>query len=639
MAAPQFPISVQQLYRPLAGVTLPDLPNSDVNSDEYKFWKLHISRCCKGFVADDGRYINGIQYFYNNIVRTDYYHPSLKREVKGQLPLWRDNDNEITSHFWNNLPRLLPNGKYCNARSHIEIKARRKGWTYLDLLACNLYIFVMMPGYGIGSAYIDDENQEAEREMFRQAWLNLPPIFRRWNGHELKILIDNKDKGEFFVGYRDPLTKKDVIHNIWLQKIVDPVNPGIFKGRTFRRINVVEAGKWKQQGLLKKFLSQNEDCLRFGADYVGSYSIGGTSDEIQGVETDYKAVYFDRKAFPFSRHMSNAVKVHASFFNIDTGTTDEAAALEYELSMRETKKDDYISSQTYIVENPLTEEEMFIPKAQYAYNTTLLQNQLQFIFYNLLDKDWLRGSLEPQLDLNGRETAYQFVENGQGEWKVHSKYGWPDPRFEDLVVAGIDDKFKNQNAAKIQKGSSKSAMVVKLRQHDFDAPSDRFIAHLETPSLDLNLTYYEFYKAMLYWNIKKTLYEYNHEAFIMFLKARNELKRLFYVDEQPGVVVTGKGGILKEVTMFGNIFMAAGRYKLIDSPEIVKGMMQWGGPENNDIASATHIVFKLEDLLKEQKVTLSGQDARSTSRFIIGAAQPESTRIIQLGIPQRKNVG
>lgn len=642
MGAPD--ISVQVLFRPVAEIDLPGLPTTDTGSPEYIFWKEQIGRCLNGWIEPlSGRYINGIHYFYINFVSTDYFHPGLKKLVKDAKPLWRDNDAEVTDCFWKDLPRMLPNGRYKSANSHIEIKARRKGWTYLDLLAGNLYTFVFFPEYPVGSAYIDDENLEEEREMFRKAWLSLHPIFKRWSGHEMSIIIDNKLKGQLSIGYNSKKDKTDIEHNSWYQKIVSPTNPGVFKGSTYHRINVVEAGKWKQKDLLKRFLSQNVDCLRFGADYVGGYSIGGTSDEIEGIDTDYKLIYFDRKSYPYSRHMTSAVKVHATFFDIHTGTTDEKAALDYELSQREMKKDDYVLYQTHVVENPLTEEEMFIPKAQYSYNTATLQSQLTTIFYNELHRLWIRGCLVPQLDLNGMAMGYNFEENGKGEWDVHSKYGLPDPRFKNLVIASIDDKYKNQNKKTVQSGSSKSAMIVKLRKHNFEYPSNRPIAVFQSPSFDLNDTFEEFYKGMLYWDIYKTLYEYNHEAFVGFLRNKGALSRLQYVDEQPGITVTGAGGISKEVTLLGNISMALGEYKNIDNPDIIKALMKWGGPENTDIGTCWHLLYKLEDILKGLEVELSSEEKKMLTKFIVLGQTPQSNNIllgpagasgfIKLGVP------
>ncbi len=640
MGAPQ--ISVQILYRPVAEIEWPDLPTKDAKTSEYKFWKEQIRRCMFGYVAEDGKFINGIQYFYNNFVTTEYYHPTLK-EKKESRPLWRDNDNDITDEFWDDLPRLLANGKYKNAVSHIEIKARRKGWTYIDLLAVNLYIFVFYPEWPIGSAYIDDENITPEKEMFRQAWLKLPPIFHRWKGCTLNIVADNKVNGEFSVGYKDPKTKTSKVHNTWWQKIVDSVNPGVFKGFTYRRINVVEAGKWKQKGLLKKFLAQNNDCLRFGEDYVGSYSIGGTSDEIEGIDTDYKLIYFDRKTYPYSRHMTSAIKVHASFFDVNTGRTDEAAALQYEIAAREAIKNDHTAYHTYVVENPLNEEEMFVPKSQYAYDTKLLQTQIQEVLHNEYDKYWVRGKIVPEYDLNGQEIGYKFQQSQEGEWLVHSKYGLPDKRFKNLYVAGIDDKYKSQKKERIQSNSSKSAMVIKIRKHNYDFPSDRPIAIYLSPSLDLDATFYEFYKGMMFWDIEKSLYEYNHEAFVSYyLKDKKAQHRLFYVDDQPGVTVTGAGGIMKEVTLLGNQFMAAGRYQNIDSPELLNALKKWGGPENTDIGSAWHLVLKLEDLMKETPVLLNVDDSKYKTTFmVLSSWQSQDDGFIELGVPDRyrKNAG
>jgi len=643
-------IDVQILYRPLAGTVLPGVPTMDPHSEEYIFWKEQIRRCLKGWVAPDGRYINGIQYFGNNLVRMDYFDEETGRACKGEPLLYRDNDNEITDIAWANLPKKWLNGEFSNANDHIEIKARRKGFTFWDIVI-ELYIFLFYSDYPVGSAYpaSKEKNIAEERELFRSAWLRLPPLFHRWRGMELKIISDNLNTpmAIFEVGYEQGKGKKGVSHNYWHQASIssEPKKAGVFKGQTYRRLSAVEAGEWEPE-TLKSFIALNQDSLSFGSFKIGSFNIGGTSTNITSDWTDYQEIYYDADTYPYSRHMTPAYMVAQGFFNRKTGKSDKAGALAHYMKRREIASKNQDKLRREMAENPIKEDDFFMSSSNTTYDVASINQQIEFCKFTMSQKLWVRGKIVAEYDLSGNEIGLDFVEHPDGEWVVNREYGMPNFEYENLYIGAIDDKFKSQDRKTFDKNkSSRSCMLIYIRPHNFNFPSDRPCAYFLSPSFDLDETFVEFEKGMRFWGIEKTSYELSSEGFVKFLRDQKKLHYLLYYEDLPGFNLTGKGKARHEVTMLGNKHFKEGRYKNIDNIEILESYKKWNDKKNTDIGSCLHLIFKH---LKETEYTTvrkknqTGQDGKPlgpTTRFIVlGEREQNSSRRVTLGRPMPAHV-
>ena len=628
-------ISVQVLYRPVLQLkTLPDAPPLDPNHEDFIWWQEQINRCQFGWIAPDYHYINGYLYFYLNFVKIHSMDPNTKI-WKWSSPLYRDNDEDIFNILWANTARRLPNGDVSNARNLIGAKPRGIGWTLLTLQGVGLYNFVFKPENPVGCAYPNEDTQTKERMAFQTSWDKLHPIFKRHKGVELIPLNNSND--EFVVGEKIKGEKIVKRHAICRFDVVASDSAGVYKGDRMSLMIAVEAGLWKGNSL-KNYVSENEPSVKLGTNQWGMIIIGGTSNAIINKSSAYKEMYYNPKPYNAVTHFTPGTKVLSGFIDYHTGKSDEEGALKLVLSRREGKIEDPDAYQQELVENPITPAEAFIPNLQLAYSSAVINEQIMWVKSNYADTQWKTGRLEYIMDANGKSTGkVKFIEDGSGDWYINME-GLPRPMYGNLHIAAIDDRYKSRNAnAKVDKRWSKNAMII-WRQptvypvNKTDMPCGLY--HGNHP--DMTVAYEEFLKGMLFWDVRQTLYEYNAEAFPNFLRTKNEISRLYYINDMPGIKVSGKEKT--ELTFLGSQFFAAGRHKNITCLPILESFLVWGGTENTDIGSCVHLIFLLLKLTEETEVTIINQEKLNHGAYIIlgrqsdaGVYEMDTSQIIMLG--------
>lgn len=597
--------SVQELYRPvLSEYVKDDLPI--LGSKEHSWWQEQIKRCLHGWIAPDGRYINGYHYFYINFVTLPIWDRDEKR-FKMDRPKWRDNDSDVLNILWGNRMIKTPDGGQRNARNHIEGKPRGIGWTYYTLCAVKLYFFIFKPDRPVGSAYPDDQNVDEERNMFQKAWDLLHPVFKTWKGIKLEVLNNNTE--EFVVGEKIKGDKLNRVHNVARFDVIGTESAGVYKGARMYLMIAVEAGKWKKNSL-KNYISENEPSARLGDTQWGSFIIGGTSNAIINPSSAYKDLFYGHKKWNATQHFSPGTKVLQGFFNEFTGKSDEKGAYAQKMRDRKAKEGDNNLYNQEVIENPLTPEEAFSPNLKMAYSAALINKQIGYIRENRIQSLWRRGKLEYRLDVyRNRTKQVEFVEDPTGEWLVNME-GLPNYSFEGLHIAGIDDRYKSRDPGKpVDAEASRNAMVVYRRSTIYPGlKSDMPVGIFLGEAADMNDAFEDFYKGMLFWDIKDTMYEYNADSFINFLKKdKKEFSRLYHIGDNalPGIKLTPKAK--QEVTFIGSKWFNEGIFEKCTSIEILEALRIWGGKVNTDIGSAFHLVLLLRELMEYTMVTVKEQ--------------------------------
>ncbi|MCE7039245.1 hypothetical protein [Dyadobacter sp. CY312] len=606
-------ISVQILYRPVLRETVPDCPPLDRNNDAFKWWQEQINRCLYGWIAPDGHYLNGYLYFYLNFVKVKLQDP--ETEVWDNVPpLYRDNDEEIFNIIWGNKARRLPNGKLSQARNHVEAKPRGIAWTTLSLLGVGLYTFVFEPENPIGNAYPNPDQVGRESVAFQTSWEALHPMFRRWKGKQLTIVNNSSDL--FSVGEKIKGNKIKRLHNRCMFHVIGTESAGVYKGDRMHLMIAVEAGLWKGDSL-KNYINENEPCIASGKSRWGMTLIGGTSNLIINKTTAYKDIFESPKIFKATCHFTPSTKVLRDHIDYHTGRSLVEKALETIQAKRDEKLDDPVTYQQLLMEYPLTPEEAFIPNLQLAYNSATINNQISKVKTNYLDTLWRRGILYYEKDVNGRSTGVvKFTETGDGDWLINME-GLPNQLYENLHIAAIDDRYKSRNPnKKVDKDASRNAMVIYRQPTMYPIRSDMPVGLYLGNDADMTVAYEEFYKGMLFWNIKQTLYEYNADGFIIFLRTeKKDLQRLYFIDEDPGIKVTPK--IKNELTYLGNQYFNDGRYQNCTCVPILESLLIWGGATNTDIGSAFHLVLLLLHLTKDSIVTILNENKINQGTYIM----------------------
>lgn len=591
-------VSVQELYRPVLSEEIP--PVSPVGTEGYKWWAEQIKRCVNGWIAPDGRFINGYHYFFMNFGKAPIYNTEIG-SFEWKSPLYRDNDATIMDIIWYNRQVQNPDGSFKNARNHVEAKARAIAWTTVTLTGIALYTFVFHPDKPIGNAYPDDEGVDQEREDFQTAWDLLHPMFKRWKGVELEVV--NNNSGRFAIGEQFKESKIKKVHNTCRFDVIGSDKAGVYKGSKMRLMIAVEAGKWKRNSL-KNYYTENEPSIKNGDTQWGMCLIGGTSNAIINSSTTYKEMFYNSESWNATRHFTPKTMVLMGFFDEFTGKSDKAGAYASIMKHRESKAGDAGIYHQEVIENPLTPEEAFIPNMKSAYNTALINEQINYINENHADHVWKRGKLIYQVDAERNKTGrVEFVESGDGEWMINRE-GLPNHNFENLFVSGIDDRYKSRDPNKpVDKEASRNAMVVWRQPTMYPMKSDMPCGVFLGEAADMNDAYEEFYKGMLFWDIKHNMYEYNADGFVHFLRTKSASDRLFYIGDNylPGTKITPK--VKLELTALGSQFFRDDRHKKITYIPLLEALAVWGGTVNTDIGSALHLVFLILDLTKNSVVT------------------------------------
>lgn len=621
-------ISVQDIYRPVLKMKIPPVPNKNENDPAYQWWKEQLHRCVNGWVAPDGRYLNGYLYFYLNFCIIPIRIEGTSR-FKWETPFYRDNDQIILDQIWLNTYRTLPNGKEIYAKNHIQAKPRGIAWTTFTLLGVALWTFVFRNDAEVGLAYPNNDVMDTEREWFINAWTELHPMFKRWVGKDLEIVINNKDS--FGVGYSVGKKNNKVINKVRFNVIGQETNAGVYKGKRLNLMIAAEAGLWAGDSL-KNYVSENEPSIKLGDEQWGMCLIGGTSNMIINKSTAYREMFIGHKAFNATALFTPKTMVLRGHIDYRTGISDQESAMAQIMAHRESKIDDAGAYHQELVENPIKWEEAFmVSDGDTAYNGSVINQQLTKIRLEGLDKYWIRGKIEYVKDrYNNNKKEVRFIhdrpdipEEDKGDWYINLE-GQPNKMYKNLHIAGIDDRYKSRNPdKKSKKSDSKNAMVIWRRSTTYPVKSDMPCAIYFGDKHDMTVTYEEFWKGILLYDVEKTLYENNSEGFIMYLRDyKKELHRLYYHNGEWGMKVS-TAEVKAELTYLGTQFLAHNREKNITHPWILEAMNDWGH-KNTDIGSAFHLVLKLMELTEETFITQVRAEAnRSTNQ----------DTIIKLGIP------
>lgn len=623
------PKSVQVRYRPVwvyrrEHGNVPDVPTIDKSTFEYGWWKEQIRRCMFGWVCpDDGKFISGYHYFYMNFCKVKYTIPWIKDQVVNEYdyPLYRDNDDIIFSILWNNRPGLKPNGERIPAKSHVEGKGRRKGWT-TNLYGLFMHDFIFQGKGGlIGCAFPEIQTLNDERQEFKMVYEYLDPIFKRWGGVDLIVAKDSE--AQFSIGEKIG-NNRYIIHSTFLfAHVGSKESTDVFRGKKFYRLGVSEAGMWGGDTLIK-FYSANKDSMGLGDRIFGSFVVGGTSDMINNTSVDYKMLFTDHKRFGFTRHFTPAYMVYEGHFDYFTGKSNiETAKASLESKRKLLEENERLYRQE-VLENPLKWEEAFDPTQNTIYSYEILDKYIADIKDLRRDRMWKRFKLEYDYDYTkGRidKTKVRPVHDPKGPWHIDTSCPvGKNNRFENLYLAGIDDVRLNRvEGAKKRSGDSKNAMVIWIRDMpNLKIPTNKPAAlYLDDP-INVTDAYEEFLKGMIYFNLGKanTLYEYNNPAFEMFLKDRKQAWRLFYTgSNQPGLRV-GNDTNTDYMTVLGKEKLMEGVFKNIDYALFIEELKLWR-LRNTDVSSALHLIWYLMQWKSEVMVKAVDAANDYTSNYIL----------------------
>jgi len=460
--------SVQDLYRPVLSMDVPDVPREDTMGlaeylDAKKFWSEQLKRCLFGWTAPNGVYINAKLYFYLNFVKI----PVLDHNgnVIGKTnPLYLKNDHDTLD-----LIHYSEANKFKNADDIIIAKGRRKHWTYNTHCCILLWDFVFDHDANCGIGYPDDSFVDLGRLFFLEAYHSLHDYFKAD-----KLFPNNQNE----VGYAVVRGGGKPVTNNMMYFYPVGRKPGKFRGKMLKRLLFDEVGVLIN---LLDCLNASTDCVKLGSKKFGQILIGGTSDMITNTSTDYKDIYEKHKNYGFLKHFIPAYQMMEGHINYETGESIVDEAIEVLLKRREDKRlsGNQKFYESEIQENPISEEECFIATGKSLFNLDLVNKQMIVNIQNQREKHIVTGTFEWIYDAAGRNTGrVEFIEDAMGKAHIYLEHV-PNNLNRDLFMGAIDDYYKDQSLW----SDSLGCCMVYIQPTHINTPSDTVAGiYLERPN-------------------------------------------------------------------------------------------------------------------------------------------------------------
>ena len=162
---------VQQLYRPVSLLpALPRyLPEQEYDCDEYIWWEEQRRRFEKGWVAPDGKFINGIYYLYLNFLKINIGDEDKGEKVVAN-PLYFEEDNDLLDLVWFGIGRGIKKP----AKKIVVTKGRRQHFSENMHSAVLIWFLLVKTGRPIAITYPDDTYKLKTKKKFDFTLANAP---------------------------------------------------------------------------------------------------------------------------------------------------------------------------------------------------------------------------------------------------------------------------------------------------------------------------------------------------------------------------------------------------------------------------------------------------------------------------------
>ncbi len=519
-------ISVQELYRPCAGIKLPDVPlEGDTTSENALFWEEEMLRCIQGWRAPNGKYLCPLSYFYYNHCPIVYFDPNVGANVEG-LPLYAEKENELFEKIYFQCMRK----SYKPAVDLIAAKARGKRWSY-GMRGLAMWVFVVVGRFqprANGLIGLDTEESYGEwRTSFMATYESLHPFFK----YE-KIYPNRADE----IGATEVVIAEDgtrtykTTHSIYLGGMNK--TPG-----KFQRLRALY-GIFDEYGKFTKGESATDltkDCFVANGVKYGFLLKAGTSDTINNKTSTYRDDWLAADAMGVIKHTIFADEL----FHVDrhTGKCLRSSSRRHFEAERQKLKNAGKSLSLEIQNNPLDEEELFFASNNSELPTEQIQEQVKKIIRERLDKRITKGKLEWVKDVNGNRTQkVKFVPDAEGHWEI---LDYEETFAKMMEVEGenfvtVDDFYKDE----APESRSEGAILVyrKLRPDD-SIESDLFIARYQYRPSSKRKMAEEVMKTIVAFNVtgKQVFVENNDGSLVETLERKGFGETLVSYNGQKGI--------------------------------------------------------------------------------------------------------
>ncbi|YP_010509977.1 terminase large subunit [uncultured phage cr82_1] len=246
-------------------------------SEFFAYWDELMDRCKYGYIADDGDFISGYNYFYLNfcpiqrIIYNTITNPDGSTTIKKTRDLLFPDFYDYDYYFFLAVEQAETEGKHLCA-----LKSRRKGYSYKNAaMACrNYYLFAGSKTY----IYASNKQYLTEDGILTKAWDYMDFIDKNtaW-GKKRSVNTLMRKRAGFFTkdeyGNEIELGFKSEIIGVTLKD-----NPDVVRGKAGKLIIFEEAGSFSELGAAWQIArpSVEQDGMAFGT--MIAFGTGGDED-------------------------------------------------------------------------------------------------------------------------------------------------------------------------------------------------------------------------------------------------------------------------------------------------------------------------------------------------------------------------
>lgn len=514
-------------------------------SEYFKYWDEQMDRCKYGYIADDGDFISGYNYFYLNfcpiqrIIYTTINNPDGSTKIKKTRDLQFPDFYDYDYYFFQAVEDAEGEGKHLCA-----LKSRRKGYSYKNAaMACrNYYLFAGSKTY----IYASNKQYLTEDGILTKAWDYMDFIDKNtaW-GKKRSVNTQMRKRAGFFTkdeyGNEIELGFKSEIIGVTLKD-----NPDVVRGKAGKLIIFEEAGSFSELGAAWQIArpSVEQDGMAFGT--MIAFGTGGDEDSHFETLKDmfynpdgYNCIGFDniwdetpsdKKCgffIPQYTNMDFRDDAGNRIYMDNDGNTLRRKSVEYILAERRKVIENATNSvavDRYVAEHCITPQEACLEFGGNIFPKKELQEQLAKIRINkslsnmkqVGDLVWeADGSLKWVIKKHGDITHYPLKKDDDPTGSIVI---WEHPMKDapiGLYILGVDPYDHDQSGT-----NSLGSTFVYKRFQDFENYYDIIVAEYTGRPSTAEEYYENLRKLAVYYN-GRIMYENERKGLFPYFTAKH----------------------------------------------------------------------------------------------------------------------
>lgn len=610
---------VQKLYRPVLQLeTYPKYKyEQSGNVKEYVFWERERHRFKHGWVAPDGKFINGMYYLYLNHLKINFAEDDDSTTVKMGSPLYFKEDNDLFDLVWFSRSK----GLKIPAKKIVATKGRQQHFSENIHSGILIWYLLINRGRNVGVIYPDDTSKRQTIIKFKRSLATAPEeLFYPFYPSVDKMNYIRRAQGKAF--NRSNLLFPNSNNTIGLVKLEegeklpicnvqfvssDGKSVGLVGG-SFDFIAIDEGGKYKNG--LTTILGLIDDTLGQLDERFGVLLLGGTTDTITNESRDFVNILLNHKELGWKLYFLEAWRMRKGHFNPKTGESDKETGTAMVLAAHEkAAKESEMALRLKRQEQPLTLEHAIGMSNFGELPSSDMEGMLAYISINGLSKKpfMVRGRFERKVNLVGEKTwDINFVEDEYGYWEILSIV--PNNKYDFLDVMAVDD-FYSEQVSRVDKNTSRGCAIIYRRnvQDDLITESDYPIA-LYYGREKRSEFHEQLLMASIYFKLSKrcVVTEYNDSGLYSYFEHEGYDDLVFFNNGLSGIVVKDREKSRANVLALS--YFEQGRFKRNYFSTFWKEMLKVDS-RNNDVKSAFYVLLLFLDMFRyEVKIRVAKDD-------------------------------